>query len=155
MGRTPLFSSLPGGNTLATLQMVVRNLWRASSLPVPPSPPFCHLHSKGTFHGVGCFSDCGLLSVWWEACLTMKERDLQGSCSEGLWLKKKMCCLKPLQDLTVQRGSSDVSPNPPFSVSILLTFSFTLFPHPQQGEAGGSLISIRSAYRRKCLLVWW
>lgn len=76
MGRTLLFSSLPVGNTLATLQMVARDIWRSSFLPFSPLPPFCLLGSKGTFHGVGCFSECGLLSVWREACLIMKERDL-------------------------------------------------------------------------------
>lgn len=66
---TFLFCSLPGGNTYATCQIVMRNIWRARSLPFPPSPQFCQLGCKGAYHGVDCSSDCGLLGVWWEAWL--------------------------------------------------------------------------------------
>lgn len=53
MGETCLFRSLPVGNTCATIRVrVIRNIWRAGSLPLPTHPNSVTLAARELFVGL-------------------------------------------------------------------------------------------------------
>jgi len=127
----------------------MRNIWRASSLPFPPYPNSVTLAARELFVRLVVTPDCGLLGVWWEM---MDRSDLQGAWQrDSDWERKCAvwsCCRTSLSNTVGCEFCLC-----PSLLAIVLRFSFTLSPYPQQGE--GAFIGIRGAYRRKCLPVWW
>lgn len=139
-----------------TPRRAIRNIRGARSHPFPPSPRVCHPGCKESSNGFDRSSDFSLLGVWWEAW------QVRGLVGNGERRPTRLMLLRTL----VKKGDvlseaapgphrpagSDVTLTPPFSLGLLLRFSFTFFPTLSKGKA---LSRIRSACRSMCLPVWW
>lgn len=131
MGETCLFSSLPVGNTYATIRVrVIRNIWSAGSLPLPTHPNSVTLAARELFVGLDIpqIVDSWVCGGKWRTAQAYKAH-VRGTLTE------KGNVLSEAAAGPHCPTWSDVNPDSaPLSKRPVLRFSFTLSPHPQQGE---------------------